>query len=35
MFINSIGGRPSLLFDAIRSVGRPPAEQEQPMDQAA
>lgn len=25
IFINSIGGRPSLLFDAIASVGRRPA----------
>ena len=35
IFINSIGGRPSLLFEAIRSVGRLPAEQERSMDQAA
>ncbi|HVM01900.1 MAG TPA: cation-translocating P-type ATPase [Acidimicrobiales bacterium] len=26
IFVNSIGGRPSLLFDAITSVGRPPAD---------
>ncbi|HEV2767360.1 MAG TPA: HAD-IC family P-type ATPase, partial [Acidimicrobiales bacterium] len=28
IFANSIGGRPSLLFDAIASVGRPPAAEE-------
>ena len=35
IFINSIGGRPSLLFDAIGSVGRQPAEEAPPARKTA
>jgi Cu+-exporting ATPase len=30
IFVNSLGGRPSLLFDAISSVGRQPASEPDP-----
>jgi hypothetical protein len=30
IFVNSLGGRPSLLFDAISSVGRQPDSEPEP-----